>query len=271
VRYSVLLMTAAAIALSGCDRKAEGQTVAVVNGEEITSAELNSEISLANLPADVDKKAATARILQTMIDRRLLAQQARADGLDKTPEYLTRQRRATEDTLIAMVAQRKLSSAKLPTPEEIAKLQQSQPEKFAKREILTLSQLEFATQKDPAALQAIKEAHSLDELAAVLTARGVEVKRGGRKISSADFPHEIYSRIAQLPPGEPFIIPVGGRSVANVITAREPAPLADEQAKPLAVNVLRQQNGAKVMEAMLKDLRTKAKIDYKTGFGPPAK
>ncbi|QNN65326.1 SurA N-terminal domain-containing protein [Sphingomonas rhizophila] len=271
MRYSVLLLTAAAIVVSGCDRKAEGQTVAVVNGEEITSAELNAEISLANLPADVDKKAATARILQTMVDRRLLAQQAKADGLDKTPEFLTRQRRATEDLLIGMVAQRKLSSTKLPSPDEVTKLQQSQPEKFAKREILTLSQLEFPTQKDPAALQAIKDSHSLADLEAALKARGVEVRRGTRKISSADFPHDIYVRVSQLPPGEPFLIPVGNRSVANVITAREPAPLTDEQAKPVAVNVLRQQSGAKIMETMLKDLRTKAKIEYKEGFAPPAK
>jgi len=268
VRYSVLLLTAVALMASSCDRKAEGQTVAVVNGDEITSAELNSELALANIPAGVDKKEATSRILQAMIDRRLLAQQAKADGLDKTPEFLTRQRRATEDALITMVASRKLSSAKLPTAEEIAAFEQSRPEQFAKREIITVDQVLYPTQTDPAIMEGIKNAHSLDAVAAVLTSHGVPVERAQRKISSANLPHDLYVKINELPGGEPFIIPGSPRSVANVIVGHQPAPLTGEESRPVAVAAIRQQQGAKTMEGMLKDLRGKAKIEYKEGFKP---
>ena len=268
MRYSVLLLTVAALTVSGCDRKAGGQTVAVVNGDEITSAELNSEVALAQVPPGADKKEVTSRILQAMIDRHLLAQQAKEDGLDKTPEFLTRQRRATEDALITMIAQRKLSSAKLPTPEEIAAYEQSRPEQFAKREILTINQIVFPTQTDPAFLKELSGAHSLDAIAQILSAHGLEIQRGQRKISSGDLPHDLYVKIEELPAGEPFIIPGGAKSVANVVTGHEPAPLTGEQSRPVAVASLRQQQGAKVMEGMLKDLRGKAKIEYKEGFKP---
>lgn len=268
MRYTVVLLAAASMVVSGCDRKAEGQTVAVVNGEEITSSELNAEIALANLPADADKKAVTSRILQSMIDRRILAQQAREDGLDKTPEFLTRQRRATEDALITMIATRKLSSAKLPSADEVAGFQEKQPEKFAKREVLTIDQIEYPTQADEAVLAALKDTHTIDQVAAVLAAKGVETRRAKRKMVSSDIPHELYERIQQVPAGEPFIVPVGGRTVASVIVAREPAPLVGDDAKPVAVAALRQQTGAKLMETLLKDLRGKAKIEYKPGFEP---
>ena len=114
VRYRIAILLSTALIVAGCDRKAEGQSVAIVNGEEITSSELNGEIALANLPATLDKKAATSRILQAMVDRRLLAQQARTDGLDKSPEFISRQRRATEDLLLNMLASRKLNTTKLP-------------------------------------------------------------------------------------------------------------------------------------------------------------
>ena len=268
MRYSVMLLAAVAMTLSACEHKAEGQTVAVVNGEEITSAELNQELTMANVPADADKKAVTARVLQTLIDRRLLAQQARADGLDKTPEYLARQRRATEDALIAMVAQRKLSTVKLPSTDEVAAYQASHPEQFAKRETLTISQVEFDTQKDPSVVRSLVAAHSLDAVAAALSAKGIAFTRATRKITSSDLPHDLYERIIGLPSGEPFLIPAGPKTVVNVVTGREPAPLAADATQPAAVAALRQTSGSKIMESMIKDLRGKAKIDYKPGFQP---
>ena len=99
---------------SACAKKAEGQTVAIVNGEEITAAELNAELANAKIGEGADKAEARSRVLQAMIDRRLLAQQAKADGIDKTPEFLNRQRRATEDLLISMLASRQIDTAKLP-------------------------------------------------------------------------------------------------------------------------------------------------------------
>ena len=72
--------------LAACNNKAEGQTVAVVNGQEVTLSELNFELGLANIPPGTDKNAARSQVLQTMIDRRLLANQAREEGVDTTKQ-----------------------------------------------------------------------------------------------------------------------------------------------------------------------------------------
>jgi peptidyl-prolyl cis-trans isomerase C len=267
VRYRILML-AAALAISSCDRKPEGQSVAVVNGEEITSSELNAELGMSKLAPGMDKKAATSQLLQAMIDRRLLAQQARADGLDRSPEFLSRQRRATEDLLIGMLAKRKLNSSKLPSPNEVASFQATRPELFAQRELWNIEQLQYETPKDPNVMSQIAATHSLDALAQVLTTNGIDFTRSKARVSSAIVPHEMYEKIVALPANEPFVIPVGSRSVANAIVSKEPTPLTEDASRPVAVAAMRKAQGAKVMENQLRDLRAKAKIDYKAGFAP---
>ena len=268
VRYRIVILLSTALIVAGCDRKAEGQSVAIVNGEEITSSELNGEIALANLPATLDKKAATSRILQAMVDRRLLAQQARTDGLDKSPEFISRQRRATEDLLLNMLASRKLNTTKLPAAREIESFEASRPEVFAQREVWNIDQIQYATPTDPELNKKIIAINTLPELAAILDANDVRYAKTKARISSAVVPHAMYAKINALKPGEVFIVPAGQRTVANVIVTREAAPLADDAKRPIAVQALRQEQGVKAMEAQLKDLRAKAKIEYKAGFKP---
>ena len=49
MRAKIVLAVGLALMASACDKKAEGQTVAIVNGEEITAAELNAELASANV------------------------------------------------------------------------------------------------------------------------------------------------------------------------------------------------------------------------------
>src|SRR5690242_9094487 len=103
VKYRIIAAMALTAMNSGCTRKAEGQTVAVVNGQEITAPDLNFALQQAKIPDSADnaqKNAARSQVLQQLVDRRLLVEQARKEGIDKTPEYLNQQRLADETLLI---------------------------------------------------------------------------------------------------------------------------------------------------------------------------
>ena len=92
----------------GDDKKAPtGQVVATVNGEEITMRDLNLEMAGANIPDPKAMKAAQEQTLQKMIERKVLAQNAKTQGLDKSPDYALQQNRATE-ALLAQALQTKL-------------------------------------------------------------------------------------------------------------------------------------------------------------------
>lgn len=255
---------------TACQKKAEGQTVAVVNDEEITASELNAELANANIPEGADKKAVTNRILQGLIDRRLLAEQARKDGIDRSPDFIARERRMREELLIGMMANRTLDTSKLPTDAEISAFQAKQPQAFANREVWKLEQLQYDTPQDKGVQDRIIATKTLEQLAAVLSAAGIPFQRASNQLVTSAIPSELYPQLTRLQPGEPFIVPAGAKSVASSIVSREPAPLVGPNARTEAVNAIRRQNSTTALQQRLKDLKASAKIEYKEGFGPPA-
>ena len=266
----VLVTLVGALALASCNRKAEGQTVAIVNGQEITAAELNAE--LANNPnISADNKDARSAILQKLIDRKLLVQQAEKDGLDKSPDFLNQQRRLNDELLINMLISRQVGTSQVPSPDEINRFEASRPEMFANREIWTLSQVIYPLPKNPGVTAKVAGANTLDEVEQILTSAGMQFKRDTKKIDSAVFPHQIYEQLAKLKPGEPFIAPGPDQAVASVISAREPAPLSGDEARTIALNAMRKEQVNKLVQDRVKGLRGTAKIEYQSGFGPPAK
>lgn len=269
MKSRILLGAAVLLSVAACNKKAEGQTVAVVNGEEITSSELNAELTNANIPQGADKKQATNQVLQGLIDRRLLADQAKKEGIDKSPEYITRERRMREDLLIGILANRQLDTSKLPGDSEIAAYQAKNPQVFGQREIWKLSQVQYETPSNPAVLTQIAQAKTMDQLTDVLTRNRIAFQRGNNQVLTNSIPAEIFTQLRALGPAEPFIVPAGNRSIANVITSREPSPLEGAAARTEAANMVRRQNSAQSLQQRLKDLRSSAKIEYKEGFGAP--
>jgi EpsD family peptidyl-prolyl cis-trans isomerase len=271
MRQRIVFALLVALAATSCQKKASGQTVAVVNNEEITAAELNDALTSDRAVAGANTKEARAAELQKLIDRKLLVQQARSDGLDKSPEFINQQRRAVDDLLINMLLQKRLNTSTLPSAEEISRFQASRPEVFANRETWTLQQIIYPLPKDPAVAAKLKAASSLNEIAQTLTAAGIQFTRDTKKLDTAVFPHEIYQQVAAVKPGEPFIAPGPDKAVASVITAREPAPITGDQARTVALNLMRRDQAQKLIQDRVKSLRSSAKIEYQPGFEPPKK
>ena len=271
MKYAIIAAIAVGVVVSGCQRKAEGQTVAVVNGEEITVPDLNFALDMAKVPEGADKTIVRNQILQQLVDRRLLAEQARKDGIDKSPEFLNRERRADEDLLISMLADRRLNAAQLPSDREIQTFIAGHPGMFANREAWDLDQVQFPAPTDPGIKNELRGTKTLDQLIAVLQAHKIAFKRQKNRLDTAVVPLEIYTRLNGLAPGEPFSLPVGNGIVSSAIVGREPHPLAGDQAKPLAVQAMRKAQTAKSLQDMLKSLKDSAKIEYQPGYAAPKK
>lgn len=268
-RAAVVPFLLLALATSGCSREAKGQTVAVVNGEEITAGELNAELARANLPSGADKQTARATLLQQIIGRRLLAQKATEAGIDKSPQYLAERRAGEEQLLIRLAAQRQANLVKLPDQATIDRYIAANPSMFAQRANLTLDQMEFAAPSDRAALDQMKDDHSMAQLAATLTSLNVPVVRRRAVVDSATIPPQVMKQISTLPVTEPFIIPIGGgRMVANVVVGREPVASEVPQNRRIAAELIRNQQINQAIDAQLDQLRKAAKIEYQPGYAP---
>ena len=272
VKIAYVSLVTALLVTSGCGKKATGQVVAVVNGDEITLDELNAELNSVNLPASADKKLAMRQLLQQVVDRRLLAQTAKEQGLDRDPAYVTQQRRMNEDLLVRMYAKKSADTIPVPTAAEIDKYIAEHPLVFGSRTRYKLDQIRFEMPADPSKLKALEADHSMEAITARLTSMGIKFQRGNSALDSGAVAPAALKQVTSLPPGEPFITPAGRQIAVSVITGTEPLPVPEAQVRPLAVQALRNETLNKIGESRLKEARAKGKIEYQPGYeAPPTK
>ena len=270
-RMTLITTVALSVAIAGCSKKPTDQVVAVVNGEEISLPELNAELGTAQLPSGVDKKQVQQQLLQRLVDRRLLAQAAKEQGLDRDPQFIVDQRRMNESMLVERLAKRTNDTIPVPTAGEIDKFIAGNPSLFAGRQLYSVDQIAFATPADPTRLKALEPAKTMAEVMTVLQQLNIPFQRANRVVDSATVPPEQMQRITSLPKGEPFVVPSNGQVTVNVIVGAKAEPLPETQSRAMAVRALRSQALSKLGEQRLKDARSKGKIEYQAGFAPPAK
>lgn len=262
-----------AVGLAACDKKPTGQIVAVVNGEEISLAELNQELRGARIPDNADKKAIMRQLLQRVVDRRLLAQAAKEQGIDRDPAYVSTQRRMSEDLLVQMYAKKAADGIKVPDAAAIDRYISENPAMFSQRSRLKLDQIVFDMPANPATLKQFENDHSLAAVATTLNKLNIKFAQGEGALDTATVPPQLLQQINALPAGEPFVVPVNGKVVVSVVKGREPVAIPAERARPMAVEAIRGQGLSKIGESRLKEARAKAKIEYQADYAPtpPAK
>ena len=256
--------------LSACDQEPTGQVAAVVNGDEITLQEINAELAGANLPQGVDEKRVQQAALQRIIDRRLLAQAAQEEGIDQSPEFLIRQRQLEDALLVQLLRQRQERAAAVPDQRAIDSYVQANPGTFAGRTVYTLDRIQFPLPSDISSLRALEDDNTMAEVAATLDSLGIQYSRGPAQMDSASLGEERLAQVRQLPPGEPFITPEGGLVTVAVITNAVSQPIQAENARPVALQAMRNEKINKTLEARLEQARQTATIDYQPDFAPAA-
>ena len=149
--YRTMAVGGLALLLAGCGKGGEnqavskGQVVAHVGNDVITITELDNEFRLANIPADKQKQPEIVkRILGDLVLRKYLAQQALAAKLDREPGVLLDILRAREQVLAsAFISRNVAAKASAISQSEVSKYIESNPQKFADRQLITVDQITF--------------------------------------------------------------------------------------------------------------------------------
>lgn len=263
---TVALLATAAVSISGCKRAATGQVVAVVNGEEVSLSELNSE--LQNAPQGGDKTALRAAALQNLINRKLMVQQAHDRGIDKDPEFLQRQRRMNDELMISMLGNQVTKNVPVPSQSDIDSYIAAHPDMFGSRTIYPADQIVFAQPEDASRLKALEADHTLDAVAARLTQMGIQFARQKGQLDTAATPPELLAQIKRLPAGEPFVLAANGRVIVSVLGAPQVQPITGDQARRIAAEAIRRQAVSDIAKKQVEQARASAKIEYQPGFAP---
>ena len=270
-RHSALLCSVAALAtLAGCDRKPEGQVVAVVNGQEVTNQEVNSELQNAPDVKGDDAKKLRNMALEKVIDRQLLADVAKKDGIESSPDYILRKKKMDEGLLVQMLGEKIARDQKQPSAQDIQKVISDNPQAFADRTIYLVDQIAFPTPDRKEVLSALEPTKTMDEVAAVLNRFGIKFQRGRNQIDSANLAPPMFENIKKVGTSEPIIIPTGPTVGVIQIMASKPAPITGDAAKPIASQVFVKQSVGDALKERLEKAKKDANIKYQSGFSAPA-
>ena len=281
MKLRALMLTTVAVAtmLAGCDRikglvgcKPSGQVVATVGGKEITALELRSEMAGFGSRDPEIMKQAQQQALQQIIMRRLVAQKAEEDKLDKSSDYVLQKSRADE-TLLAQLYQRKLAAAiTVPSRQEAEAYVAANPGAFANRRILSINQVIVGPNK--VAPERFRPLASLEEVRALFDAEGVPYQENVSMIDTLSADPRMVQQITALPPGEVFVIPQQGALVFNRIKETSSVPFTGELAIRYAGNVLRQRRAQEAVGNRMQQIRKdgEKEIVYNESYKPkPAK
>ena len=267
---SAVIAACSLLLLAACEKRPEGQVVAVMDGQEITLQELNQELSDANMPNASDDKAIRKSALQNIIDRKLVADLAREEAIDETPEYIVREQRMKDSLLIQMFAQKVGRALKQPTPEQVSQFIAQNPNKFEQRALLLVDQIRLSMTQDPDVVNVLRNAKTVADVEQMLASKGLRFERGEVQFDTAKLPLAVAEKIRSLPAGEPFVIPTATSYTVNLVTATKPTPVTGDAAKPIALAELQQRALKQELQNRMKAARAKAKIDYQKGLEPPA-
>ncbi|UVW30371.1 EpsD family peptidyl-prolyl cis-trans isomerase [Massilia sp. H6] len=262
---AALLLAGAALAGCGDDRAKQakpGQALASVNGEEITVLQLNEEMQRAGLPA-AQQAVASKQILQALIDRELLEDEAAKGKIDRDPKVMQAIERARSLIIAQAYLQKRLGEPVRPTQAEVEDYFNKNPQFFAQRKQFIMNELILAgADLTPEVRAAADAARSLEEVAVLLDARNIKYGRAQVTRSTADLNPQLSGKLLAMPKGQLFVVKEGERAMLISIAEVRDAPVTLAVAAPQIGQFLTNRKNKELAAAEIQRLRASARIDY---------
>src|SRR3546814_13454848 len=118
--------------------------------EDVTVGELNAELAELRIPKGVERDQLERQATKAIVERKLLADEARNRKLHESPAYLLQKRRTDELLLVQMLRDQIAASVPKPSRAEAETYTSDHPTLFSGRKLYILDKTPFdATTDDP--------------------------------------------------------------------------------------------------------------------------
>lgn len=285
---TILSATLCAAALTGCKGKTEtgtatapvkkqGEVIAEVNGDTITTGDFQKE--LENLPPYLKPMADTAEgkkeLLDTMVVRELILQQARKDGLDKSPEVAAKLEELKKRVVVEAFLKKKVEENASVSDEEMKKFYEENKEKFKSGAQVHASHILMKSEEEARkVLKELKDGGNFEELARKHSIDSAAAKGGDLGwFSKGSMVPEFEKVVFGLKEGETsgivktqfgyHVIKLTGKRPAGIRTFDE----VKEQIKAAILPSKQQEVFQKLKDDIKKDAKVTIKEDVLTGMG----
>lgn len=254
------------LVLTACNNepkeKKSGQAIASVNGKEITMLQLNDELRRANIRAD-QYETASKQLLESLIARQLIVDEATRNKLDRTPEVMQARERANAQIIAQSYVQGILAKISKPSKQEIEEYYRQHPEIFQHRKQFDLSVVRLTASDFTEEVKKISDAaKSLDEVVAWLDKQKIPYNRSLSSRSTTDLPMEIAKAFQEKEKGTIFIVNEQGNSLLMSVINISNAPISLVAATPQIERFLLNKKQKEASEAEIARLRAASKIEY---------
>lgn len=264
------------LVLSACERPvtpAMDAVAAKVGGEVISEAELERAVARLGKLNVAESTQARGRMLEALIDQRLVSNAARQAKLDKTPDVALAMQQAQRQVLAEAYMEQLFKNLAQPAATEIQDFYTRHPELFEQRKVYRVQELEL--QLDPARVAEVeaqlKQSPDLANFAEWLSGQGIESKVGVVVRPAEQIPAIMLAQLANMKDGQVIVVPTGDKRVSVLqLQGSQFQPVTREQAEVAIKRILLGEKRKILLQAEIKKLRANSKIEYASGFAPAA-
>ncbi len=248
------------------------QVAAVVNEGEITIPQIEHVLQHTAAEASLRDAQAARRILDTLVERELAAQEARKLGLDRDPRVIQALEAAKREVLARAFQETLAEKAALPSSDEIDRYYDSQPALFAKRRLYTIQDVsvEGTAEQLLALRERIESSGHAGQVLDALREAGRPFNARQLAVAPEDIPMALLARLSELKDGQSLLLPQAhGAKVITIIAARE-APLIREAARNTIRAFLINERRRQAIQEGMNAVRQASRVEYVGRFAQSA-
>lgn len=274
-RYApIMAATALTVILSACEQPmtaSKEAIVATVGDEVIGETELNRAVSRLGKLDETESAQVRGKVLEALVDQRLVSDAARSAKLDKEPEVALALQQAQRQVLVEAYMERLFKGMPQPSDSEINDYYTRHPELFSARRIYRIQQLDLqmASSRLPEVEARLKQSRDLADFADWLRSQGIDGKAGVVVKPAEQLTVATLAQLRNMKDGQVALLAMDpGRISVLQLQGSQAQPVSLEQAREAIERVLQGEKRKALVETEIKKLRGSGKISYSSGFAP---
>ena len=252
--------------MASCQSKdpasASSQVVAKVNGDEITIHQLNAELHHIKVPLSTPE-AVSKKVLNGLIDRQLLVQEAVKLNLDRSPEVQQLVDAARAQIYAQAYLARKSSRTTPATDDEINSFIQQHPALFNQRKVFETTGVVFANNLSKIDYEKLQTTvANLDELKSWLRTNHISYDEVQHNVPSEALPSQALTMLENVKVGDLLFVRDDFKVIVHGVYNIIESPLSAKQSVEIASKILNDRKQQQLIQVDLSRLRKMAKINY---------
>lgn len=267
----LVLAMFAAVGLASCGNgKPSGQVVATVGKEEITTLDLQTEMSGFQAPNPAARKAAEQQALQQIIQRKILAQAAKKQKIEQTPEFARLRARADELLLVKTWQDTLARAVPPPNADEAQDYINKHPDSFGARKRIFYDAVKYVSPPDAGLQAALRPLHTLAEVEAVLTSHNIRFETGSGEVDALNADPKLVEFLLKVQGPDLFQTVAGNLYTLGKVREVKTEPVSGEAAMSRAMEQLRLQRAQEAVGRRFGGVLAQAKgeVKYSKAYEP---